>query len=202
MGLTAIVLGVVGASVAAATATAVTTAVGGYMQAQQQADMFDYNAKLAARNAEQENLNAAAAQARAAAAADVEQQEYLRKEQLEREKNAKLRSYNLAVAGESGVGSDSGSSLLVAVDNAVNGEINALDIRRVGENSANNIRYQGELNAFEHRLNASRYSAESSMLSSQASAVSSSGTGSLISGLATAPLSGASAGLNTAWKFR
>lgn len=198
MGLTAIILGVVGAAVA--TATAVTTAVGGYMQAQQQADMLDYNSKLAARNAEQENLNAAAAQARAAA--DAEQQEYLRKEQLEREQNAKLRSYNLAVAGESGVGSDSGSSLLVAVDNAVNGEINALDIRRIGENSANNIRYQGELNAFEHRLNASRYSAESSMLSAQSSAVESSGKYGLITGLATAPVSGTLAGVETAWKFR
>lgn len=200
MGLTAIILGVVGAAVA--TATAVTTAVGGYMQAQQQADMLDYNSKLAARNAEQENLNAAAAQARAAAAADAEQQEYMRKEQLEREQNAKLRSYNLAVAGESGVGSDSGSSLLVAVDNAVNGEINALDIRRIGENSANNIRYQGELNAFEHRLNASRYSAESSMLSAQSSAVESSGKYGLITGLATAPVSGTLAGVETAWKFR
>lgn len=200
MGLTAIILGVVGAAVA--TATAVTTAVGGYMQAQQQADMLDYNSKLAARNAEQENLNAAAAQARAAAAADAEQQEYLRKEQLEREQNAKLRSYNLAVAGESGVGSDSGSSLLVAVDNAVNGEINALDIRRIGENSANNIRYQGELNAFEHRLNASRYSAESSMLSARSSAVESSGKYGLITGLATAPVSGTLAGVETAWKFR
>ena len=200
MGLTAIILGVVGAAVA--TATAVTSAVGGYMQAQQQADMLDYNSKLAARNAEQENLNAAVAQARAAAAADAEQQEYLRKEQLEREQNAKLRSYNLAVAGESGVGSDSGSSLLVAVDNAVNGEINALDIRRIGENSANNIRYQGELNAFEHRLNASRYSAESSMLSAQSSAVESSGKYGLITGLATAPVSGTLAGVETAWKFR
>ena len=142
------------------------------------------------------------AQARAAAAADAEQQEYLRREQLEREQNAKLRSYNLAVAGESGVGSDSGSSLLVAVDNAVNGEINALDIRRVGENSANNIRYQGELNAFEHRLNASRYSAESSMLSAQSSAVESSGKYGLITGLATAPVSGTLAGVETAWKFR
>lgn len=122
--------------------------------------MARFNQQMAERNAAQENINAAAAQARANAAAEAEAAEYARKEQLEREKNAKLRGYNLAVQGYSGMASDQGSSLLVNIDNAVNAELGALDIRRIGENAANNIRYEGELNAFQHRLNATQYLGE------------------------------------------
>ena len=159
MGMVAtIVGGVVGSLVGIASGIA-----GGfadYYNNQAQEDMARFNQQMAERNAAQENINAAAAQARANAAAEAEAAEYARKEQLEREKNAKLRGYNLAVQGYSGMASDQGSSLLVNIDNAVNAELGALDIRRIGENAVNNIRYEGELNAFQHRLNATQYLGE------------------------------------------
>ena len=159
MGMVAtIVGGVVGSLVGIVSGIA--GGVAGYYNNQAQEDMARFNQQMAERNAAQENINAAAAQARANAAAEAEAAEYARKEQLEREKNAKLRGYNLAVQGYSGMASDQGSSLLVNIDNAVNAELGALDIRRIGENAVNNIRYEGELNAFQHRLNATQYLGE------------------------------------------
>ena len=141
-------------------ATGTMSTIANYQQNSAQEDMAKFNKRMAKRNAQQENINAASATARANAAAEAEAAEYARKEQLEREKNAKLRGYNLAVQGYSGMASDQGSSLLVNIDNAVNAELGALDIRRIGENAANNIRYEGELNAFQHRLNAAQYLGE------------------------------------------
>ena len=159
MGMVATIVGGVVGSLAAITGSIV-GGVADYYNNQAQEDMSRFNQQMAERNAAQENINAAAAQARANAAAEAEAAEYARKEQLEREKNAKLRGYNLAVQGYSGMASDQGSSLLVNIDNAVNAELGALDIRRIGENAANNIRYEGELNAFQHRLNATQYLGE------------------------------------------
>lgn len=169
----------------AATLGAAGSIVGGvmsYQDSQNQADIADFNAKLAQRNAEQANLNAAASEARANSAADAEQNEYMRKEQLAREESAKRRSLNLAIAGESGVSATGGSSLLVNVDNAVNEELNALDIRRVGENSANNIRYQGQLNAFEQRLQSQSYMGEAQGYKMQSQSIRSNGMNSLLYG--------------------
>ena len=145
--------------------------VNNYQQSKAQEDMARFNQRMAERNAAQENINAAAAQARANAAAEAEAAEYARKEQLEREKNAKLRGYNLAVQGYSGMASDQGSSLLVNIDNAVNAELGALDIRRIGENAVNNIRYEGELNAFQHRLNATQYLGEAANYKAQKNSI-------------------------------
>ena len=133
--------------------------VNNYQQSKAQEDMARFNQRMAERNAAQENINGAAAQARANG------------EQLEREKNAKLRGYNLAVQGYSGMASDQGSSLLVNIDNAVNAELGALDIRRIGENAVNNIRYEGELNAFQHRLNATQYLGEAANYKAQKNSI-------------------------------
>lgn len=169
MGLTALVIA--GAVVGIAVGTVGT--IGSAVQAQQQKNMAKFNQRMAERNAAQENINAAAAQARANAAAEAEAAEYARKEQLEREKNAKLRGYNLAAQGYSGMASDQGSSLLVNIDNAVNAELSALDIRRIGQNEAANIRYEGELNAFQHRLNTTQYLGEAANYEMQKKAISS-----------------------------
>lgn len=159
----------------------------GYQSATAAADIARYNQRLAIRNAEQENINAAAATARANAAAEAETAEYARKEQLEREKNAKLRAYNIAVQGYSGMASDQGSSLLVNIDNAINAELNALDVRRIGQNEVNNIRYEGELNAFQHRLNAAQYLGEAENYRQQRKSILSSRNSQLWSGVASAP---------------
>lgn len=159
----------------------------GYQSATAAADIARYNQRLAIRNAEQENINAAAAQARANAAAEAEAAEYARKEQLKREENARKRAYNLAVQGYSGMASDQGSSLLVNVDNAINAELDALDIRRIGQNEVSNIRYQGELNAFEHRLRQTQYLAEAENYRQQRKSILSSRSSQLWGGVVSAP---------------
>jgi hypothetical protein len=154
----AITLAITAGVVAAAVGT-----VGGVMaaeQQQQQADIADFNQKLALRNAEQANLNAAAAEKRANAAAEAEANEYARKEQLAREQARKQMALNAALMGASGVESTSGSSLLVTVDNAIAAELNALEVRREGDNKEEQIRYQGQLNAFENRMKAASFMGE------------------------------------------
>lgn len=151
LGIAAIVVG----------ATAgIVKAVESGIQQQQQADIAEFNQKLALRNAEQANLNAAAAEKRANAAAEAEQNEYARKEQLAREQARKQMALNAALMGASGVESTSGSSLLVTVDNAIAAELNALEVRREGQNRADQIRYEGALNAFENRMQAASFMGE------------------------------------------
>jgi hypothetical protein len=152
-------------AITAAVVAATATTVGGIMaaeQQQQQADIAEFNQKLALRNAEQANLNAAAAEKRANAAAEAEQNEYARKEQLAREQARKQMALNAALMGASGVESTSGSSLLVTVDNAIAAELNALEVRREGQNRADQIRYEGALNAFENRMQAASFMGEAS----------------------------------------
>lgn len=129
-------------------------------QQQQQADIAAFNQKLALRNAEQANLNAAAAERRANAAAEAEQNEYARKEQLAREEARRQMAINASIMGASGVESTSGSSLLVTVDNAIAAELNAMEVRREGQNRADQIRYEGQLNAFENRMQAASFMGE------------------------------------------
>jgi hypothetical protein len=168
------------------------------IQAEQQADIAEFNQKLALRNAEQANINAAAAEKRANAAAEAEQNEYARKEQLAREEAARTLALNRALMGESGVEASAGSSLLVTLDNVINGELNALEVRREGLNRAEQIRYQGQLSAFENRLQAASYKGEAKNYSMQKKAYK---QNALYSYLVGAPMQGVSSGIGMMGTF-
>ena len=184
----------VGTAVAAG---GMTTAISSGVQAQQQADIEEFNAKLAQRNAEQANANAAAQEENANRSAEAQMAETRRAEQIERENARRRRSINAAIAGSSGLEQQSGSSLLVAMDNAVTDELNALEVRRQGQVKADQIIYQGQLNAFDQRLAARGYQGEALNHRLQSNAYSRSVTPTILGGSLNALGSGVASGVST-----
>ncbi len=156
--------------VALGIAGAVTGGISGAVQAKQQAEIAEFNEKLALRNAEQANANAAAAENNAARAAEAQMAETRRAEQIAREKARQKKALNSAWGGMSGTEFTSGSSLLVAIDDAVTDELNALEIRRQGKDQADQIIYSGKLNAFDQRLQAKSFQGEATNYKMQSKA--------------------------------
>lgn len=192
-----------GLAVAAVAATGATlSGIAAAEARQQEADIAEFNSKLALRNAEQANINAAAAEKRANAAAEAEENEYARKEQLAREEARKQMAINASIMGASGVESTSGSSLLLTVDNAIAAELNALEVRREGQNRADQIRYEGQLNAFENRMKAASFMGESTNYQLQKKAAKTNKAWTLAMTPVDAVSSGASAFTSTVAAFR
>ena len=117
------------------------------INAEAEKEQSKFNEALARRNAEQQLANA-------------EQQRNLTKLQVEaqnaetnaevdavRRKNQALMAKNRAEAGMLGIDT-TGSSLLLAVDNAENAELEALEVQRTGRNKANQLQYEGDVQAF------------------------------------------------------
>jgi len=170
------VVGTTAATVAATTASVISTAQG--VQQQQ------YNEDLANAQAEQETLNASAAQKRADQEAIARTNDAKEQAGLERERNLRIKAQMRASAGMQGMEQSSGSDLLFKIHQAQNMELNALELRRQGQMESDQIRYQGLLNRFDHTTQASQYKSQATMFKMQAGSELTSGLGNTASTLA------------------
>ncbi|MDD3885885.1 MAG: hypothetical protein PHI35_03325 [Victivallaceae bacterium] len=150
LGQSALIGGGVGA--AASAAGSVWSGISAYQEA-------DYNSKIAAANADQERLNADAARAQAAAEAANQRAQTDAEAALLRKKNSAVLAQNRANSGLLGF-DNTGSNLLVEIDNAENAEFDARETIRQGRYSEDLINYQGQLNAYGHTQKANVFDAQ------------------------------------------
>jgi|GEM_PF-6908879 len=130
-------------------ADAMISAVSAYQTAEAQKNMAQWQS-------DQAKVNAQASADQANAAADAREADAAQQEKLEREKNEKIKAQNRANAGVQGI-DNSGSSLLYDISTAKQMELNALEIRRQGENDAAMIRWQGQMGAYNSLVSAEGY---------------------------------------------
>lgn len=123
-------------------------AVTGGVAASEQAE---FNEEMARRNAAQQQANAQ--QQRNLAKIQVEAQNAETNAEVDevRRKNQAILAQNRAEAGMLGIDT-TGSSLLLAVDNAENAELEALEIQRTGRNKARQIQYESDVQAYNYEL--------------------------------------------------
>jgi len=160
--------------IALTVAAAAASAVGGYMQAQAQADSADYNAQVASNNATIEAQNAQLALAQSAA--DT---------QARRDQNRRIAGAMIA-GGAKGGGNLTGSFLDVQKDSLIEGELGAL-----------NTRYAGIMQARGHSVAATNYQAQAGLARMEARSARRAGT----VGLVTSAIQGASSSFSTYDRF-
>ena len=152
----------------------------------------EFNARMAARNAEQQQINAE--QQRKLTQIQVEAQNAETNAQVAdiRRKNMAILAQNRVQAGALGVVNTTGSSLLLAIDNAENAELEALETLRTGRNKANLLQYEGDVTAYNYLQAANTSKLESNQYKAQAAMQPLSTTLNAVSG----GLQGASAGIS------
>lgn len=114
-------------------------------------EQAEFNEDMARRNAAQQQANAQ--QQRNLAKIQVEAQNAETNAEVDavRRKNQAILAQNRAEAGMLGIDT-TGSSLLLAVDNAENAEFEALEVQRTGRNKARQIQYESDVQAYNYEL--------------------------------------------------
>lgn len=155
----AIGLGAVGAAAGAGTAIASGVAT---------EEQNEFNARMAARNAAQQEANAA--QQRKITQIQIEAQNAETNSQVAdiRRRNMAILAKNRLETGSLGVVDTTGSSLLLAIDNAENAELEALETLRTGRNKANLLQYEGDVTAYNYLQAANTSKLESNQYKAQA----------------------------------
>jgi hypothetical protein len=150
--------------IAVSAATAITSGVMDIVGQQEQAD---FNEAMARRNAAQQQANAQ--QQRNLAKIQVEAQNAETNAEVDavRRKNQAILAQNRAEAGMLGIDT-TGSSLLLAVDNAENAELEALEVQRTGRNKARQLQYEGDVQAYNYELAAQNSLMEADFIKEQA----------------------------------
>jgi hypothetical protein len=138
----------------------------GILDTIQEAEQAEFNEEMARRNAAQQQANAQ--QQRNLAKIQVEAQNAETNAEVDavRRKNQAILAQNRAEAGMLGIDT-TGSSLLLAVDNAENAELEALEVKRTGRNKANQLQYEGDVQAYNYELAAQNYLMEADYLKRQ-----------------------------------
>ena len=153
-----------GVGVAGTIAGAVTSGV----QGAEQASMSNYNAELAAQQAEIQEENARRALVQAENEAIAKENDTARAAELEREKMERVKALNRAREGASGLTME-GTPLMLQIEAAENIEMNHLEMLRQGNDEAAAIRYRGQLAAYGHEVGAINSSAQKSSFTNMAS---------------------------------
>lgn len=140
---------------------------GGVVDITGQQNQAEFNEQMARRNAEQQRLNAE--QQRNITRIQVEAQNAETNAEVDavRRKNQAILAQNRAEAGMLGIDT-TGSSLLLAVDNAENAELEALEVKRTGRNKANQMQYEGDVQAYNYELAAQNSLMEADFIKEQA----------------------------------
>jgi hypothetical protein len=114
-------------------------------------EQAEFNEDMARRNAAQQKANAQ--QQRNLAKIQVEAQNAETNAEVDavRRKNQAILAQNRAEAGMLGIDT-TGSSLLLAVDNAENAEFEALEVQRTGRNKARQIQYESDVQAYNYEV--------------------------------------------------
>ena len=139
---------------------------GGVVDIVGQQNQAEFNEQMARRNAEQQRLNAE--QQRNITRIQVEAQNAETNAEVDavRRRNQAILAQNRAVAGMLGIDT-TGSSLLLAVDNAENAELEALEVKRTGRNKANQMQYEGDVQAYNYELAAQNSLLEADFVNKQ-----------------------------------
>lgn len=140
---------------------------GGVVDITGQQQQAEFNEEMARRNAAQQQANAQ--QQRNLAKIQVEAQNAETNAEVDevRRKNQAILAQNRAEAGMLGIDT-TGSSLLLAVDNAENAELEALEIQRTGRNKARQMQYEGDVQAYNYELAAQHSLMEADFIKEQA----------------------------------
>lgn len=141
MGL-AIILGLIGMGIGIAGSI-----VGGVAAGEQ----AEFNEEMARRNAAQQRANAEQQRNLAKIQVDAQNAETNAEVDAVRRKNQEILAQNRAEAGMLGIDT-TGSSLLLAVDNAENAELEALEVQRTGRNKARQIQYESDVQAYNYEV--------------------------------------------------
>lgn len=134
--------------IAVGAAVGIAGAVTGGVAAGEQAE---FNEEMARRNAAQQRANAEQQRNLAKIQVDAQNAETNAEVDAVRRKNQAIMAQNRAEAGMLGIDT-TGSSLLLAVDNAENAELEALEIQRTGRNKARQIQYESDVQAYNYEV--------------------------------------------------
>lgn len=114
-------------------------------------EQAEFNEEMARRNAAQQRANAEQQRNLAKIQVDAQNAETNAEVDAVRRKNQEILAQNRAEAGMLGIDT-TGSSLLLAVDNAENAELEALEIQRTGRNKARQIQYESDVQAYNYEV--------------------------------------------------
>lgn len=114
-------------------------------------EQAEFNEEMARRNAAQQRANAEQQRNLAKIQVDAQNAETNAEVDAVRRKNQAILAQNRAEAGMLGIDT-TGSSLLLAVDNAENAELEALEVQRTGRNKARQIQYESDVQAYNYEV--------------------------------------------------